>query len=317
MTLEDLATKGPKPVWIRYMLLIGVFTLTTRIILDSNFRHSAMLYILVPYLVAIAIYVFIPQPKSLSKLARFFKHMLAVVIVMLGTSAFLFEGFLCVLMFLPIYTLVAAITFALMKPREIGRATIADTFKVSILPLVILIMSAEGTTPSLSFDRAETITHTKIVTGDITTLKANMAMPIHLQEGRSPFLSLFPLPDSIDAGSLNAGDIHKATFVYKRWGITNIHRGETWIIIADVSDRHVRTEIVKDTSYFSKYLTVIGTEVHFKPLTNNTTEVTLSVTYTRLLDPAWYFGPMQRAAIGESAEYLIDQVIARPRNGAQ
>ena len=65
MTLKDLLVGGPKPVWVRYLLLIGFFTLVTRTILDSRFANSALLYILVPYCVSVAIYVFVPRNPSL------------------------------------------------------------------------------------------------------------------------------------------------------------------------------------------------------------------------------------------------------------
>lgn len=315
--IRHMLTGGPRPIWIRYLLIIGFFTLLIRTLMDSQFRQSALLYILVPYLVSVVIYLFVPQPLGMSRLQRFFRHMLAAFIVMLATSALLFEGFICVIMFLPIYLLIAAITFALMKPYKENPDKVSDTFSVSYVPMIMVILSVEGITPSLSFERQESITRTQIVQGDIDTLKANMAMPIHMEEGRSPFLSLFPLPTEVKAGSLNTGDIHKAHFVYNRWGIANTHEGDVWIEIADVGNDYVRTKIVKDTSYFSNYLTVSDTLVKFEPISETHTQVSLTVNYQRDLDPAWYFGPMQRAAISESADYLIEQVIARPRHGVQ
>ena len=51
------------------------------------------------------------------------------------------------------------------------------------------------------------------------------------------------------------------------------------------------------------------------PLADGTTQVSLTIRYRRTLDPAWYFGPMQRRAIGESADYLLTHIIGkRPRN---
>ena len=69
--------------------------------------------------------------------------------------------------------------------------------------------------------------------------------------------------------------------------------------------------MVKDTSYFSHYLTVLGTQIDLAPISETQTRITLTVNYRRDLDPAWYFGPLQNAAMRESADYLIEQVIAR------
>jgi len=128
---------------------------------------------------------------------------------------------------------------------------------------------------------------------------------------RSRFLSLFPLPDRIEADQFKQGQTHKAYFTYRRWGFTNVHKGETWIHLKTVEPLHIETEITKNTSYFSHYLTIYGTEIKMIPLDNGQTEVSLTIRYRRDLDPAWYFGPMQRKAIGESADYLLNHVVGR------
>jgi len=48
------------------------------------------------------------------------------------------------------------------------------------------------------------------------------------------------------------------------------------------------------------------------PQADGTTRVELTISYRRGLDPAWYFGPMQRRAISESAEYLLKNIIGKP-----
>lgn len=58
-------------------------------------------------------------------------------------------------------------------------------------------------------------------------------------------------------------------------------------------------------------MSIDGTQVDFTPLPDGRTKVALTVHYERALDPAWYFGPMQRFAVEQSAQYLIEQVIAR------
>jgi hypothetical protein len=54
-----------------------------------------------------------------------------------------------------------------------------------------------------------------------------------------------------------------------------------------------------------------GTEVRFSDAGGGRTRVSLTVKYHRLLDPSWYFGPMEQLAARQSARYLIDTVIAR------
>lgn len=232
-------------------------------------------------------------------------------IIMLATSVILFEGFICVLMFMPLYYAVVSFGFGMEAIRLRLQAHDRSKLKASIAPILVGFLAVEGLSPSTSFERQNQVTRTLIVNATPDELLANMAAPIDLPQGRHWFLSIFPLPVDIEAGSLQPGDIHKLQFIYKRWFFTNIDKGEFHLQIDQVRENYVATSVVRNTSYLSKYLNVHGTEVRFKPLSKHQTEVSLTIHYERLLDPAWYFDPMQRLAVSESADYLIDSVILR------
>jgi len=315
MTLKNLLTGGPRPIWIRYMLILGAVTLLTRLVLDSRFATTSLFYCLVPYIIGVILYVFVPQPKGWSKVKRIGRHLLATIIVMLASSAIIFEGFLCVLFAAPIYILFALLAFAVMPNREYPeRFKKADVFKVSFVPLAVMVISVEGLTDTTSFPREEVITRTHILNLTPEQIHANLAQPVHLEEGRSKFLSIFPLPDRIDAPDFAQGQTHTAYFTYQRWGFTNVHRGETQLHIKTVEPLLVETEITKNTSYFSNYLTIHGTQIKMIPQADGATAVSLTIRYRRDLDPAWYFGPLQRRAIGESADYLLVNVIGKTQD---
>lgn len=316
MKLQTLLTGGPKPIWIRYLLILGAATLLTRLVLDSRFATTSFFYCLVPYVIGIILYLFIPRPKGWSRTKRIGRHLLATVIVMLASSALLFEGFICVIMAAPIYIFFALLAIAVTPDKaDPERFNKSDVFRVSIVPLVVMVISIEGLTDTTSFPREEVITRTHVLNLTPEQIQVNLAQPIHLDEGRSAFLSIFPLPDRIDAPKFEQGATHTAYFTYRRWGFTNVHRGVTQIHMKTVKPLLVETEVTKDTSYFSHYLTVHGTRIEMVPQTNSTTEVSLTIRYRRELDPAWYFGPLQRRAIGESADYLLTQIIGKaPEN---
>ena len=40
------------------------------------------------------------------------------------------------------------------------------------------------------------------------------------------------------------------------------------------------------------------------------TRVTLSVAYDRMIDPVWYFGPLQRFAVEKGARYFIEGLLS-------
>ena len=111
--LKSLLTGGPKPIWIRYMLILGVVTMITRLALDSRFATTSFFYCLVPYIIGVILYIFVPQPKGWSRTKRIGRHLLATLIVMLASSAILFEGFICVIIAAPIYILFALLAISI------------------------------------------------------------------------------------------------------------------------------------------------------------------------------------------------------------
>jgi hypothetical protein len=296
------------------LFVIGAATLTIRAILDSSFRNSTLLYLLVPFAVSIAIHLLRRRPDPTedhrSVTRQYGKHLLDSTIVMLATSAFLFEGFVCVLFFMPIYyglvTLGFIFSWLADRPRGDGGGT-----RAYILPAFVLLLSMEGLFDGTTVPRYREATHIAIVDGSIGELKANMAQPIAFTAKRHWFLSVFPMPTRIEAGTLNAGDVHRLHFVYKRWFFANVHEGDMAIRIEEVGPDRIRTRITENSSYLSHYMTIDGTEVRFRELGDGRTRVSLTVKYHRLLDPYWYFGPMQQLAAKQSAKYLIDTIIAR------
>ncbi len=48
--------------------------------------------------------------------------------------------------------------------------------------------------------------------------------------------------------------------------------------------------------------------VEWQSIDAHTTKVTWTLRYRRGLDPAWYFGPIERYAVGLAAGYLIESV---------
>jgi hypothetical protein len=70
----------------------------------------------------------------------------------------------------------------------------------------------------------------------------------------------------------------------------------------------MRWRAVSDTSHMTHFLRFRESVVAWEPIDAQTTRVTWTLRYERDLDPAWYFGPMERYAARLAAEYLIDAV---------
>lgn len=297
-------------ILILIVAITGATFILTRLILDSGFSNSAAFYVAIPFTVSMLLALLTNPSQRQSAWGEYVRDIRMGTIIMLGTSAFLFEGFLCVLFVMPIYYLMISIGFLFRKLWERSN-TKRSKMNVSLIPFAIALLSIEGLSPATSFERQTTVTRSIIVEASIAALKANMARPIELPAQRPLYLSIFPLPTEIEAGSLEAGDIHRLNFVYKRWFVTNTHEGEFALRIDQVEDNYVKTSVLKNTSYFKKYLDIEGTEIQFSDMQDGRTQITLSIHYNRLLDPAWYFAPLQTLAINQSATYLMEHIICR------
>jgi len=294
----------------RLLLVTGLAFLVVRALLDSQFRNSTLLYLAVPFGISVLLNQLTSRSERPSLGWRYLDHLRDATIILLATSAFLYEGFLCVLIFMPIYYLGVTIGFAFMFLAERWRGD-GRRFGAFLIPPIVGVLSLEGVSDLLSARRDEEVGASAVLEGSIDALQANMAEPIVFTGQRHWFLSVFPLPTHVEAGTLQTGDVHNLAFTYKRWFFTNVHQGTMRVRLVEVTRGRILTEIVEDTSYLSHYMRIEGTEVRFADLGANRTRVRLTVRFRRLLDPSWYFGPLERFAVRQSARYLIDSIIAR------
>lgn len=294
--------------WGAILFMCGAAALALRALLDSSFATGTLVYLVVPFVLSMAIYFVVPRAQSDTLGARFLNHLRLATIIFLGTSALLFEGFICVLMFMPIYYLVVCLAFV---AAWIAERSNKNRLRASALPVLFAMLALEGLTPATTVEREHASSFVADTPQSIAQIKENLAQPITFAADRHWFLQLFPLPDRVEAGSLNEGDIHRLHFTYRRWLVTNIHRGEMHLRIAKVGPRDVETRIIRDDSYLSHYLKVHGTHIRLTPLPGGGTRIGLEVRYRRVLDPAWYFGPMQELATKQSARFFIETIVAR------
>ena len=88
---------------ILLLVIIAVVSILIRLLMEYNFDRSALLYVGIPFLIAITL-LFIERPKSPDNWKRRYVNIIILsLIIMLASSVILFEGFLCVVMFMPIY----------------------------------------------------------------------------------------------------------------------------------------------------------------------------------------------------------------------
>ena len=291
------------------LLIIGIASVTIRLLMAYEMHRSAVLYLAVPYAVAILITLMRPYQRNDNWWQRYFSHTVSALVVFLGSSIVLFEGFICVLFFMPIYFGVVSIAFIVQWIAVSWQDRKSRTLATAI-PLLVMLLSLEGTSEPFSLARENTVTATVITHKSTAELFGNLASPFDLRKERHWLLSLFPMPYEIQAGSLVPGDIHVVHTRYHRWFVANTYEGEMRLLIERVGPDTVSVRYLSDTSYFSSYLTLVHSRIQMKPA-GNSTQVSLHIHYERELHPAWYFQPIQRFAVARMAEFLLQEVVIR------
>jgi hypothetical protein len=305
-------TEGPKPIWLRHLLLIAAASGMTRFALGTPWmRESAVLYILIPYLVGILIYFIAPVPSGTGFWARLGKHMRTALVVMLSTSLLLFEGFLCVVMFLPIYFIFAVLFIATTRDyRDISESDKNHTLRATIIPLIVVILSLDGV-GAVGPDRSVMVSRTATLDLSSAQIRDNIIDHQYPDAGRSNFIALFPFPVSVEAKSLDVGAKHTAHMEYRRWGLANVnvHRGTTVMEFTKSTPTQLRARFIHDDSYLSHYMTFETWALDMVSLPNGQTQVTISVGYERKLAPSWYFGPLQKKAVSDALDYALNDIL--------
>ena len=297
--------------WLALITLIGAFVLLSRLLYYTGSFHTGLLYIAIPYGLSLLLYYLTPYKKAETWKRRFWNNLRSCLIVILASSIFLMEGYVCVIMAMPLFLII--ILFSLFT-TFIWNTYGKKSPKSYLLPAVMIIASLEGTTPEFTFNRYNEVSYSQVVDLDIDTIKAKIENPIQFQGNRHWILSIFPMPTYVGTVNLAKGHVRKYDFVYHRWFVTNTKVGSLDVIFEKVSDRHIKTKI-KDTSYIKGYLALHGTEFELEPINERQTRVTLTVSFDRMLDPIWYYQPLERFAVEKGIKYFLNEVLSKKDGG--
>jgi hypothetical protein len=282
----------------------AVASLQYRWLFGHGLQQSAALFVGIPALLGI-VTVFVVSPHSATGVA-----VKAVTIAMLISMIFLQEGVLCVVMSAPLFYLVAIITGrSVDKVRE--EHDTKYSLRAAVPVLVIIVMSLEGVHHTTSFNREESVTVTKVVSASADAVgravfqkpRFERALPLLLQSG-------FPRPIATRVEQTTAGDRLAITFRGGEMRLDGIEprSGDLTLVLVESRPALARWEARGDDSHMTHYLAWRGSTVRWEAVSSTETRVEWTLHYRRSLDPAWYFGPMERCAVRLAAGYLIDAV---------
>ncbi len=214
-------------------------------------------------------------------------------IVILCSALVIREGFICVLMALPL--IVPIIAIAANSARNPAR------FRASVLlPLLLLGLGSEGV--AWNVDASGVSSESRIVAASPSEIEAALAAPGELPAIEPLLFKLpFPLPHDITSEGLDVGDQQVTTFTEGQMVFEVIERSTS------TEAGQVRWKLLTDTTPIAGWTDINEIEARWQAADNGS-EVTMSISYDRKLAPSFYFGPLMSWGTSEMADVLLDMV---------
>lgn len=290
------------------LLALASANVVYRLILFGRLEQTAALFIGLPTFLAIG-FALAVRPRSPTGMI-----MAGMTIALLMSGPFLGEGFICILMAAPLFYLIGWIVGSLItaigswgQRQQHGEEQPGGRVYVLVL-LPFLLMSLEGTHEWLSLPREETVIVSRVVSASAEEVREALAATPRFDRELPLYLRLgFPRPLAASGSGLGTGDRRVINFS----GPNESTRFLTLQVVQREQERAV-FQAVSDGSAIARWLTWKEAEVQWLEVETGRTQVDWTLRYERRLDPAWYFGPFERYAVGLAASYLIDTV-ATPR----
>ncbi len=284
---------------VTIILALAIAGTLYRVFVVHRLEQTAALFIGLPAVLAIVL-TLAPAAKSATGLI-----MKTTTIALLMSGPILGEGFICIVMAAPLFYLVGAVIGLVVDHRRRKEKSLSLHAMV-LLP--ILLASLEGTTPTLTFPTREEVTVRKIVSGSPADVEHALAQKPVYDETLPPFLRMkFPLPVSTSGEGLSIGAERRIHFAGGEG-----KPGDLTMRVSRRDASSVTFTAVSDTSHIAHWLTWRTSHVAWRAAGPARTEVTWTIVYDRELDPAWYFAPWERYAVGLAAEVLIDNLAMNP-----
>lgn len=266
----------------------------------NDLSDSAALYLGIPLILAL---VLTRTPRAKSALGATMKGMTIALLL----SAYIFqEGYICILFSCPIFYGIGALVALPIDYYRDKRDR--NNLRSMALASVVAILALEGTTDLTTVPRDNVVSVSKVVAASAAAIREQIGRPPRLVGEKPFFLRIFPYPVAVSGAARVIGDERRTTFVaYKHIWWTRVE-GVQVLKVTEIGPDAIKFAVTRDDTYLSHYLGWQSSEVHLEPIDDTHTKVTWTLRYRRILDPAWYFGPMQRYAVRLTAEELIDRV---------
>jgi hypothetical protein len=284
------------------IVALGLARVAFDVIARHHLRQTAALFIGLPAILAIAVAL---SPRAQTATGTILK---GVTIALLLASTVLGEGLVCIVFAAPLFYAVGVAVGMAIDYIERKRQDRASTGTYLLILLPFLTMSVEGVYERTALSRFETVTVERVVAAAAIDVEQTLThapafdlpLPLALRPG-------FPAPVASSGTGLDVGARRAISFT--------AGRRPAGALVLEVAARHprlVRFKAVSDDTPIAQWLDWHDAQVEWSDINRASTRVRWTVRYRRLLDPAWYFGPLERLVVRAAAGYLIDAA-ATPR----
>jgi hypothetical protein len=282
------------------IVVVVIASVFYKLLTWEHFEHTALVFIGLPLVLALAA-VLLPRPASAKGAI-----LRAMTVALLLSSVLFGEGFVCIVMAAPLFYAVGLIVGAIID--EVNRDRPKPPAALScVLLLVFAPFSLEGVVPGFELARNATVTVERIVEATPAQVEATLTSTPRFDRTLPTFFRRFrfPTPGTTSGEGLQPGDLRRIEFLHSAHNASH-HPGVLTLEVRDREPQRVRFVARDDTSYLTHWLSWYYADVAWHEVAPGRTRVTWTLAYRRRLDPAWYFGPLERYGVGLAAGYLID-----------
>ncbi len=249
------------------------------------FLASGIYFVLVPGLLA-ALVSIIPFGRNQTRTGV----VRATTIGILASAIILREGFICVLLALPLIIPIVALAAWMFGPPD-------DRAPRYVIPILFLGLSAEGVVyqPPTTIE----VTRSRIMEAAPGEIQTVFGGPARLPSIEPLLLRLpFPTPTTVDG---------RATAIGDRLTVHFSPGGRLEMELVEQRSTAMVWAVVDDTTPLADWMALHRIEITWTG-TASTTAVDVTIEFDRALAPAFYFDPLQRWGVGEMAEVMLDMV---------
>ncbi|HMJ75209.1 MAG TPA: hypothetical protein VK507_04510, partial [Iamia sp.] len=281
-----------------FIVVLAVANMSYRLVYATGIQQTAALYIGVPTVLAVGLALLPRQTKSATGML-----LKGATLTLLIACVILPEGALCLLFAAPIVVLVAVfIGIPIDEARRRQRGQVPPLMAAG-LPLLLLSLEGVVGTP---FDPSATATAAVTVEAGVDEVAAALARPPTFDQQLPTFLTAgFNRPVAATGSGLAVGDDRAITFdggthddhplsvVGMVGGSHADHTAQMHLSVVESAPGRVVFAVTHDGTMLSRWVDLDRAVVSWRAVDDDTTRVTWSLEYERLLFPTAYFAPLQ------------------------